>query len=115
MTETNTTIEGRAFATSTTGLADSSEFQINPADTKTNALEIHNIAHGGSVDVDLATSSDDTTFTEDARVTLDSFTGEGISQGNQIEVNDNDNVYLVITNTSGGPIDVIVTGKQVSQ
>ncbi|QAS68863.1 hypothetical protein HFTV1-gp30 [Haloferax tailed virus 1] len=65
--------------------------------------------------MELLTSSDDTELVEDAAVTLDSFTGEGISQGNQIEASDNTNTYIRITNTSGGAIDIIATGREVSQ
>lgn len=114
MPDTITTVDGRAFAASTDGLADSTEWKIDPQDADTGALEIHNIAHGGSCDVELVVSTDDTAYTPGARVALDSFSGEGVSQGNEIEIHDNGNLYLVITNTSGGPADFIVTGRQVS-
>jgi len=113
MTDTVVSISGRSFAASET-LADSAEFRINPAETKTGALEIHQIAHGGACDVELVESSTDTGYNPDKRVTLDSFTGEGVSQGNELEASDQGNLFVVITNTSGGEADFIVTGEQVS-
>jgi len=113
MPDTVIAIPGRSYAASAT-LADTEEFRINPAETKTGSVQIHQIAHGGSCDVELVESSLDSGYSADKRVTLDSFSGEGVSQGNELEASDQGNLFIVITNTSGGEADFIVTGEQVS-
>lgn len=113
MSDTVISISGRSFAASET-LSNGGEFIIDPADSKTGSLVIHQIAHGGSCDVELVESSTDSGYTPDKRVTLDSFTGEGVSQGNELEASDQGNLFVVLTNTSGGEADFIVTGEQVS-
>jgi len=113
MTDTVISIAGRSFAASAT-VTDGSEFRINPADTKTGSVVIHQIAHGGACDVELVESSTDTGYNPDKRITLNSFTGQGVSQGNELEASDQGNLFVVITNTSGGEAEYIVTGEQVS-
>lgn len=72
-------------------------------------LEIHNITHGADCDVvKMVDSTGDGTF--DRSVTIDSLTGSGLSQGNQIELGSK-NVKLRVTDTSGGSDnDYILTG-----
>lgn len=94
-------------------LGASEEWVVNLDDTQSGPVVIRQIAHGGDCDVELATSSDPDSFVEDKRVLLDSFTGEGVSSGNDISVSDAEDVYFVITNTSGAENDYIVTGQQV--
>jgi hypothetical protein len=113
MTDEVVTISGRSFGASAT-VADTEEFRINPADSKTGSVVIHQIAHGGGCDVELVESSTDTGYNPDKRVLLDSFSGEGVSAGNEVEVQDQSNLFLVITNTSGSEADFIVTGEQVA-
>ena len=113
MTDTTISISGRSYAASAT-LADAAEWVIDPQDTKTGSIVIHQIAHGGACDVELVESSDDATYTPDKRITIDSLTGEGASLGNELEASDQGNLYVVITNTSGVEADFVVTGEQVS-
>jgi hypothetical protein len=113
MSDTVVSISGRSFAASAT-LADGEEFRIDPAESKTGSIELHQIAHGAACDVELVESSTDTGYNPTKRITLDSFSGEGVSQGNELEASDQGNLFVVITNTSGGEADFIVTGEQVS-
>lgn len=107
-------VAGRFFEAESDELADSGDFDVDPADSTTGAFEVHNIAHGAACDVKLLVDPDDD-GTYEVSVTLDSFSGEGVSQGNQIEVAAADNMLLRITNTSGGAADFVVTGREVAQ
>ena len=105
---------GGFYKAGTDGLANGSDFDIDPSDSDLGAFELHNIAHGGAVDVKLLADPDgDGSYEEN--VTLDSLSGSGVSQGNQIEASDDDNMLVRISNTSGGSIDVIVTGREIRQ
>jgi len=109
-------VTGDFFAVSGTDIADGNTLEVNPEDvTQYDAIEVHAISHGGSVDVRLETSSDPDTLVTDASVTLDSFSGEGISQHNAIQAGAEDDMYLVVENTSGGAIDIIVTGVAINE
>lgn len=94
-------------------LSDSEEWVVTLGDGQSGPVIVTQIAHGGSCDVELATSSTSDTFTRDRSVQLDSLSGEGVSSGNEIGANNAQDLHLVITNTSGGEADFIVTGQQV--
>ena len=94
MTDEVISIPGRSFSASGT-LSDTDELRINPADTKTGSISVHQIAHGADCDVELVESSTDGEYNPDKRVVLDSFTGEGVSQGNEIEASDQGNLFVV--------------------
>lgn len=102
------------FKAGTDSLANAGTFDVNPADATSGGVEIHSIAHGGACDVTLLADPDgDGTYEE--QVALDSLSGSGVSQGNSIELSDDDNMVLRIENTSGGSADFIVTGREIPQ
>lgn len=74
-----------------------------------NAVEVHNIAHAADCDVLVEVDTNaDGTF--DRSVTVDSFTGAGVSQSNELELGPE--MQLKITDTSGGTDnDYILTGE----
>lgn len=108
-----TSVPGR-FYESNAEIVNGQSHDFDPSDTKTGAVEIHNIIHGDDCDVAILVDPDND-GTYERNVTLDSFTGAGISQGNQIELSDDDNMVLRISNTGTAAADFIVTGRQVSQ
>lgn len=110
-TASEVTIPGRYFRDAIT-LANGETYDISAAETKTAAVEIHNIAFSGGCTVYLVAQDEDGTDTQ--TVEIDSFTGSGISQGNQIEITNGENVICRIENTSGGEANYIATGQQVS-
>lgn len=71
-------------------------------------VRIQSIVHGGDCDVYI--DRIDTNGVVQESVLVDSFVGEGISQGNEIEVNRSERMRLRIENTSSGSADYIVTG-----
>lgn len=104
-------IEGSVWGTAVKDLSNGSTFTVTPDDAKELGIKVVNIAHTGDVDIIQAA----TTNSGEAAVTLDSLTGEGVSQGNEILVSDESQTELRISNTSGGDIDVIVSGFEVSR
>jgi hypothetical protein len=105
--------EGNFFQTEVDGLADASDFNIDPSTAGTGAVEIHSIVHGGAADVKFEIDPDgDGTY--EITETIDSVSGAGISQQNKIEISDTNNSRLTITNTSGGAADYAVTGVEIT-
>lgn len=103
-------IGGHWLVSETVSNGDSLTFDAGQANSA--ALEVHTIAHSGDCDVLLEVDSDnDGTF--DQSVTLDSFTGSGVSAGNEIEVLETNSMRLKIDNTSGSSQDYIVTGVEL--
>lgn len=105
--------EGDFFQAESDDLGNGSDFTIDPSNAGTGAVEIHNIIHDGDCDVKYQIDPDgDSTFEID--VTIDSFTGAGISSANMIELSASNNDQLVITNTSGSTNDYAVTGVEIT-
>lgn len=105
--------EGDFFQSSSDGLADTSDFTIDPSNAGTGAVEIHSIVHGGAADVKFEVDVDDDN-TYEITETISSVSGAGISQQNKIEISDANNSRLTITNTSGGAADFAVTGVEIT-
>lgn len=92
-------------------LDDGDHMDLNPGELGIDTVEIHSIIHENDCDVKRRIdSTDNGTF--DREVTIDSFTGAGISQGNELEIGSNGNSVLRITDTSSGTDnDYILTGE----
>jgi len=104
---------GDFFSKTEADVANGSDMIVDASTSATGAVEIHTIATSGSADV---FKEVDTTGngTYDVSITLDSQTEAFHSQKNKIEVSNTDDMRLRINNTSGSPIDVHVTGIEVS-
>lgn len=101
---------GRVFESSAT-LANGETLTISAGDTTTNGLEVQQIVFGSDCTVTLeADKNEDGTF--EHSVEIDSFTGTGISQGNEIRLS-TDKMRLVVENT-GTEADYIVTGEEMA-
>lgn len=113
---TRITTAGRFFEADVDELPAGEHFDILPEEAapEYRAFEIHNIVHGAACEVELLVDPDDD-GTYEVSVLLDTFTDEGISQGNEIEASEDDNMLVRITNTSSGPSDYVVTGREISQ
>ena len=113
-TPEHVSIDGVYFADGIDELADGSSWDINPTDTRFGAVEIHSFIHGGACDiVYLQDKNQDGTY--EIEVTLDSFTGEGVSQHNKVQAGEDAEEIIRITNTSGSAADFAVTGTGMSQ
>lgn len=93
-------------------LDDADTLDIDPSTDDLDDIIVHNIAHDADCDVVLRVDSN-ANGTFDREVTIDSFSGNGVSQGNSVEVTTNQ-MMLRITDTSGGTgNEYIVTGEEV--
>lgn len=104
---------GNYFVTSET-LDSGDHLDVNFGDVDHVGHVVKNIAHGASCDVKLRVEAEEGDSWSGVReVVVDSFSGEGISQGNEIEMGDQNSVTLRITDTSGGVgNDYIVSGRR---
>jgi hypothetical protein len=100
---------GRVFESAAT-LAQNEILIIDASDASTGAATVNQIAHGNDCDVRLE-SDPDGDGTWEQSVTVDSLTGESISQGNELHISPN--FRLVIENT-GAEADFIVTGVELA-
>jgi hypothetical protein len=101
-----------SYVTSET-VANGDEWVVNLDDGQTGPVVISQIAHGGDCNVDLVTSSESGSLVEEKRIALDTLSGEGVSMGNELEANNQQDLYVAIENTSGGEADFIVAGEQL--
>lgn len=94
------------------GLADDGDLTVDPADHGVARLKIVQIVHDGDCDLKYQADPDgNDTFEID--VTIDSLTGSGISQGNEIIIDDADNEQFVLTNTNGDAQDFVVRSEVI--
>ena len=100
---------GRIFEAADT-LANGETLVIDASDASTNAVEINDISHGDDVDVTIEADLDgDGTYEQS--ITVDSLTGAGISQGNEMQVGTNTRIVL---EAMGSTADYIVTGVETA-
>lgn len=90
-------------------LGDGSDFEITVEKTR-RSLKIETLTLGAACDVKHISATDGDLSNPDTTITLDSFSGPGISQGNEIPVVSG-GPAVRITNTSGGPADYIAVGR----
>lgn len=109
-----TRVQKIPYAAPADELADGDSLVIDPAEAEDvpgpTFLEINQIVFGGACDVAFAVDLDDD-GTYEIEETVDSFSGSGISMGNEILVAQPAGQVLMVTNTSGGPADFSVTGQ----
>lgn len=107
------TYDGGHFVVSET-VSNGSSLTFDASDSRTGMLEVHTISHGTDCDVILRIDTDgDGSFEQS--VTLDSFSGEGVSAGNEIEILQTQSMQLKIDNTGSGSADYIITGEEVDR
>lgn len=92
-------------------LADSSDFDIDPSDWDVENVEVDTYIVGASCDVKYLADPDGDFSSPVTNVTLDSFGGNGISEGNATPLQ-RARTSLRITNTSGSPADFIVFAER---
>lgn len=96
-------------------LANGGDLDVDPSDAGQGEMvvEINQIVHGGSCDVKFLADVDGDGNYEIVE-TIDSFSGAGVSQGNELQLHEGAGHALRITNTSGGAADYSVAGRVLS-
>ena len=111
--EQGSTSANRAFSATAVGIEAGSVGYIDSSSSQTGAAEIHTITATGAVDIIKEVDSDGS-GTFDVAIQVDDKDDTFHSQKNQIELTDPDNTRLAFNNTDTGPVDVHVTGVEVT-
>lgn len=102
-----------AFSQHSDTLADTSSLTVDGSSSGTGAVDVREISASGSAEIYWEKDpDDDSTF--EVSIQIDSLSGSFHSQENRILVSQSENVRLRVKNTSGGTIDVLVTGFEVN-
>lgn len=95
-------------------LADTNDFDVTPADWGVSNVKIETYIVGGSCDLKYLADAAGDFSAPDTNITFDSFSGAGISEGNEMPLQQN-RTTLRITNTSGSAADFIVVGHELPE
>lgn len=93
-------------------LSDTNDFDVTPSDYNEGVIAMHTYVVGGACDVKMLVDSGGDFASPETTITLDSFSGSGISEGNATPLHRN-RVGLRVTNTSGGSADFTLIGRRV--
>lgn len=96
-----------------TSLADDGDFDFDPSDWRASLVNVETYIVGASADVKMLIDSGGDFSSPETTITLDSFSGNGISEGNETPLVV-DRASGRITNTSGGSADFVVVAEDVS-
>lgn len=102
------------YSVNDNNLANGADLDIDPAEAPgpgPTVLEVAQIVHGDDCDVKFLVDVDgDGTYEIDE--TMDSFTGEGISMGNEVLLYETENQVLRVTNT-GSAAAFVISGRVI--
>lgn len=103
---------GSIFAASGT-LSNGDTLVVNAEDSSTQGLEVQQIIFGSDCSVRIESDADND-GTYEISVSLGTYSGSGISQGNEIRLTAVESMRLVVENT-GSQADYLVTGEEMIQ